>query len=145
MPINTKIQLRKGTDSEWNLANPILAVGEPGYDSTNYIIKIGDGTTNWNNLRPINESINRQIFNVISSQSEFTISNGYIVGSVDVYYNGVKLIDGTDYTATNGTTITLTTPAIPGSTIETLSIIPSLSYKNLIQSENIHPFLFSGM
>jgi hypothetical protein len=145
MPINTKIQLRKGTDSEWNLANPILAVGEPGYDSTNGIIKIGDGITNWNNLRPINESIDRQIFNVISSQSEFTISNGYIVGSINVYYNGVKLIDGTDYTATNGTTITLTTPAITGSTIETLSIIPSLSYKNLIQSENIHPFLFSGM
>lgn len=145
MPINTKIQLRKGTDSEWNLANPVLAIGEPGYDSTNGIIKIGDGTTNWNDLRPINESIDRQIFNVISSQSEFTISNGYIVGSIDVYYNGVKLISGTDYTATNGTTMTLTTPAIPGSIIETLSIIPSLSYQNLIQSSNIHPFLFSGM
>jgi hypothetical protein len=145
MPINSKIQIRKGSAAEWDAANPILDLGEPGFDSTNSIIKIGDGSTHWNDLRPINESIDRQIFNVISSQSEFTISNGYIVGSIDVYYNGVKLIDGTDYTATNGTTITLTTPAITGSTIETLSIIPSLSYKNLIQSENIHPFLLCGI
>lgn len=145
MPINSKIQIRKGSSSEWNSANPILDLGEPGFDSTNSIIKIGDGSTPWNDLRPINESINKQTFNVDSSQSEFLIDNGYVVGSVDVYYNGVKLLNGVDYVATDGSVVILTSPAIPGSVIETVNILPSLSFKNLVQSENIHPFLFSGM
>jgi hypothetical protein len=145
MPVNTTIQIRKGTSSEWNDANPVLALGEPGYDSTNGIFKIGDGNTPWNDLRPINETYNKQTFNVTGSQSEFVINNGYVIGSIDVYYNGVKLINGTDYAATNGTSIILTSPAINGSIIETINILPSLSFKNFVQSENIHPFLFSGM
>lgn len=50
MPVNTSITLRKGTASQWSDSNPILASGEPGYDITNNIIKIGDGVTQWNNL-----------------------------------------------------------------------------------------------
>jgi hypothetical protein len=145
MPINSKIQIRKGSANEWDTANPILDLGEPGFDSTNSIIKIGDGSTHWNDLRPINESFNKQTFNIDSPQSELLINNGYVVGSVDVYYNGVKLINGVDYTATDGSTVLLATPAIPGSVIETINILPSLSFKNFVQSENIHPFLFSGM
>ena len=145
MPVNTTIKIRKGSDSEWNDTNPVLALGEPGYDSTNGIFKIGDGTTPWNDLRPINEAYNKQTFNVVGSQSVFVVDNGYLVGSIDVYYNGVKLVSGTDYAATNGSSITLTSPAIDGSIIEVINILPSLSFKNFVQSENIHPFLFSGM
>lgn len=145
MPINTKIQIRKGSASDWHDTNPVLVLGEPGYDNTNGIFKIGDGTTPWNDLRPINEAYNKQTFNVIGSQSVFEINNGYLVGSIDVYYNGVKLVNGADYAATNGSSITLTSPAIDGSIIETINILPSLSFKNFVQSENIHPFLFSGM
>lgn len=50
MPQNNLIQFRKGTYSEWNSANPVLANGEPGFDTTNNILKIGDGSTNWNDL-----------------------------------------------------------------------------------------------
>jgi hypothetical protein len=53
MPINSKIQIRKGSASEWDAANPILDLGEPGFDTTNNILKIGDGINNWNNLNPI--------------------------------------------------------------------------------------------
>ena len=38
------------------LANPVLAEGEPGFDTTNNILKIGDGTTNWNSLVAVNNS-----------------------------------------------------------------------------------------
>jgi len=50
MAVNNLIILRKGTASQWNSANPVLASGEPGYDLTNQILKVGDGVTAWNSL-----------------------------------------------------------------------------------------------
>lgn len=45
-----KIQVRRGTTSEWTTANPVLSSGELGYDTQLKIFKIGDGTTAWNSL-----------------------------------------------------------------------------------------------
>ena len=53
MPVNTAITFRKGSSSQWNSTNPVLASGEPGYDITNNILKIGDGVSNWNNLKNV--------------------------------------------------------------------------------------------
>jgi len=50
MPSNNLITFRKGTSAEWSSANPVLALGEPGFDTTNNQIRIGDGVSNWNNL-----------------------------------------------------------------------------------------------
>ena len=50
MPVNTAITIRKGTGSQWSSTNPVLASGEPGYDLSNNILKIGDGVSNWNSL-----------------------------------------------------------------------------------------------
>ena len=50
MPVNTAITFRKGSSSQWNSTNPVLASGEPGYDITNNILKIGDGVSAWNSL-----------------------------------------------------------------------------------------------
>lgn len=47
MPVNDLIQLRKGTGAVWSSINPVLATGEPGYDLTNNILKVGDGTNAW--------------------------------------------------------------------------------------------------
>lgn len=46
----TKIQLRRGTASQWSTANTVLSAGEAGWDSTAGKLKIGDGTTAWNSL-----------------------------------------------------------------------------------------------
>jgi hypothetical protein len=46
---------------------------------------------------------------------------GYTAGFVDVYMNGVRLVDGTDFTATNGSDIVLTTGAAAGDTIEVVA------------------------
>lgn len=46
----TTIQIRRDTAANWASVNPVLAAGEMGYDSTNHLIKIGDGTTAWNSL-----------------------------------------------------------------------------------------------
>ena len=50
MAVNNKIQLRRGTSSSWETSNPTLLSGEAGYASDLNRIKIGNGTTAWNDL-----------------------------------------------------------------------------------------------
>lgn len=57
MPVDTLIQLRKGTSSAWASTNPVLASGEPGHDTTINIIKIGDGITPWSSLSSLSTNI----------------------------------------------------------------------------------------
>ena len=51
--IKVKMQQRNDTAANWESKNPILAVGEFGYDTTNGKLKIGDGETAWNSLPTI--------------------------------------------------------------------------------------------
>ena len=48
MPI--KLQIRRGTASQWTSANPTLLAGEIGYETDTGNFKIGDGTTGWTSL-----------------------------------------------------------------------------------------------
>jgi hypothetical protein len=45
-----RIQMRRGTTSEWNAADPTLNEGEIGYNTTLAAFKIGDGETIWSEL-----------------------------------------------------------------------------------------------
>lgn len=47
----SKIQIRKGTSGDWASSNPTLAPAEMGLETDTKKLKIGDGTTAWNNLR----------------------------------------------------------------------------------------------
>ena len=60
-------------------------------------------------------TITRTDFTATSGQTVFTIS--YVAGAIDIYRNGIKLANA-DYTATNGTSVTLATGAITGDLIE---------------------------
>lgn len=53
----------------------------------------------------------KQSYTATASQTLFNFAAGYTVGFLDVYQNGVRLTVGTDFTATNGNTFTLITPA----------------------------------
>ena len=59
----------------------------------------------------------RHIYTATASQTTFNTS-GYTAGFVDVYLNGVKLVDGTDFTATNGSDVILTTGASASDVVE---------------------------
>jgi hypothetical protein len=50
MPVNTKLQVRRGTASTWTSTNPTLSAGEIGFETDLKRFKIGDGTTAWNSL-----------------------------------------------------------------------------------------------
>ena len=56
-----------------------------------------------------------------ATASQTTFSATYTAGYVDVYLNGVKLVSGTDFTATNGTSVVLTTGATVGDNVEILA------------------------
>ena len=62
--------------------------------------------------------VSRQIFNPTGVTTDFTFASGYTVGYLDLYLNGARLIEGPDYAATNGTTISLISPATNGDVLE---------------------------
>ena len=62
--------------------------------------------------------IARQTFEPSGIQTNFTFSSGYTVGYLDAYFNGVRLIEANDYTATDGSTVGLTTYAVSGDVLE---------------------------
>ena len=62
--------------------------------------------------------ISRRIFNPTSATTDFTFTPGYIPGYIDVFLNGVKLVQGDDYVATNGSLVQLTVAAQNGDAVE---------------------------
>jgi Major tropism determinant N-terminal domain len=46
-----RIRLRRAWTEDWERVNPILDDGEPGYDKTQNMLKIGDGYTPWTALK----------------------------------------------------------------------------------------------
>ena len=65
--------------------------------------------------------IARQNYTPTGIQTDFTFNSGYTPGYVDVYLNGVRLIDVQDYTASAGNTVGLTSAAISGDIVEVIA------------------------
>ena len=59
-----------------------------------------------------------QKFTATASQTTFTVTGGYTVGMVDVFLNGVKLDNATEFTASNGSTVVLTAAAAVNDVVE---------------------------
>lgn len=64
--------------------------------------------------------ISIQEFTATSNQSVFTVTNGYSLGSVQVFANGVAL-GFSDFTASNGSTVVLNDPRFSGDIIRVVS------------------------
>jgi hypothetical protein len=62
----------------------------------------------------------RDTFTATSGQTSFATS-GYTPGFLDVFLNGVHLLNGTDYTASNGSDVVLTTGATTGDSLEVVA------------------------
>jgi len=62
--------------------------------------------------------VSRQIFSPTGVTTDFTFASGYTVGYLDLYLNGSRLIEGPDYVATDGATISLISPAQNGDVLE---------------------------
>src|SRR5210317_569320 len=73
--------------------------------------------------------------NATATAAQTTFSATYTVGYVDVYLNGVKLINGTDFTATNGTSIVLSSGATSGDLVEIIAF-ETFSVANVLTPAN---------
>ncbi len=60
----------------------------------------------------------RQTFTPSGVTTNFTFSSGYDPGYMDCYLNGIRLINASDYTAQNGSTVGLTSFAQSGDVVE---------------------------
>lgn len=45
-----KVKFLRGSSLAWTRSNPILDLGEPGFERDTHRLKIGDGVTPWNQL-----------------------------------------------------------------------------------------------
>ena len=69
------------------------------------------------------ETQQRSVFTASAGQTTFSTAatGGYSINFVDVYLNGVKLVNVDDYTATDGINIVLSTGAALNDTVEVIS------------------------
>jgi hypothetical protein len=114
----TNVTLPPGTSSNYVMStatqmanNPIT--GTPS--SSNYLR--GDGT--WSTVANTTASYTRTTITATASQTVFTVA--YTSPYLAVYLNGVLILPTTDYTATNGTSVTLVSGAAAGDILDFLA------------------------
>lgn len=71
----TNILPRHGTAAQWTTANPVLAAGEIGQETDTGVVKLGDGTTAWVALKPIQSQTGLA---ARVSQAEIAVANGTV-------------------------------------------------------------------
>ena len=76
-----RLQLRRGTEAQWDAANPTLAAGEIGIETDTNTFKFGDGSTPWNSL----------------SYALSTTVDDYILLSTKGVANGVASLDSSGF------------------------------------------------
>ena len=97
------------------------------FDTTNDVMKVYDGSAFQNAGSSVNGTSQRNKFTATANQTAFTgndddgVALAYDPNFLDVYLNGVRIINGSDYTATDGSTITLTAGASVGDILSVVS------------------------
>jgi hypothetical protein len=106
-------------------ADQVLKTGSGGVDSasvTSLITTTVDSAYVVSKLTA-SEIYTRTVITATAGQTAFSAT--YTVGYVDVFVNGIKTLNTTDYTATNGTSITLNTALSAGDLVEIVSWVPT--------------------
>lgn len=75
--VKATLQIRHDTSSNWTTRNPVLAQGEYGLETNTWLIKIGDGVTDWEHLRYLNK-LDESYFQFDSENNEYTFSDSFI-------------------------------------------------------------------
>jgi len=81
------------------------------------------------------KSADRTNFSATAGQTTFNIAQGYSVGDVDVFLNGVKLQEGDDYYATNGSSVVLNSGAALNDFVQVVSYNQFLVANTYTKSE----------
>lgn len=109
--------VRQHTDTYSYSANTLTFSEAPGSGAIIEVVNMGSRAD-----VIITEGVYKKTqFTATAAQTNFTIPTGYTVGFVDVYLNGIRLVVADDYTATDGSTIILATPAANGDSVEVVA------------------------
>ena len=106
----------KSSDPTLDNDGAALLTGALYFNTTSEKMKVYTGTSWVDAGSAVNGTSSRQTYTATSSQTTFAIT--YDVGFVDVYLNGVKLVAGVDFTATDGVSIVLATGATAGDIVD---------------------------
>ena len=99
MPVETLIKIRRGADTSWTAANPTLSLGEPGFDTTNNQIRVGDGSSAWSALDYIgSDKADLSVVNEIDANVDDLITlSGVAENSTDLgTFTGGIITDSSD-------------------------------------------------
>jgi len=95
----------------------------------------------------------RQTFNPTGGQTTFTFDSNYKIGYLDAYLNGSRLINASDYTATDGSTVVLGVGATTGDVLECVaykafnlgsSVVGVSSAGTVIKGDDVRTLNFIG-
>lgn len=119
-----RFQLRRDTASNWTVANPTLALGEPGVETDTLKLKVGNGSSAWNSLA---YSISQDfadltntpttlagygISDAVSVNDTGTVTNDMLAGSIanNKLANSAITVNGVTVALGSSGTITATLP-----------------------------------
>lgn len=90
--ITVTLKVRQDTAANWASKNSVLSAGEFGYDTTNKVLKLGDGSTAWKALAAIQfEGGGSQIAIYAAQSAEAEKAVGYSRGGeIDVELKKIK-------------------------------------------------------
>jgi hypothetical protein len=121
-----------GVTTQWNsLLAPVYQAEEPSSPAIGQIwIESDSSSTVFDS-----NIIRRQSFTATAGQTAFGTAIGFIDGYEQVYFNGLLLLRGTDYTTTGGNTVTLSSGAAVDDIIEVIGIANLNSANTYTQEE----------
>ena len=91
--IKARIIVRYGTNAEWVAAKQALVAGEFGFDTDNKVLKVGDGTSLWEDLSPVNPvNFSGDAFdNAVKALIAANVIEGATAGTIKVNGTDVKV------------------------------------------------------
>jgi hypothetical protein len=116
-----------------NNGSPLLS-GDLYFDTVDNRMKVRASAAWVNAASSVNGMIAQYAYTATAGQTVFAAV--YDIGFVTVYLNGVKLVSGDDFTALNGTSITLATGAAVGDSIEIIGFGAFATADMLQKSQN---------
>jgi len=133
------IKLKRSGTANATPSTSDLALGEVGintYDGKMFIKKNVGGTESIIQIGTSSESVITTTTTTATANQTTVTGLTYTAGLINVYLNGVKLVVGTDVTATSGTSIVLAAGAAVNDIIQTVSFNPAESFsQHLIRAD----------
>jgi hypothetical protein len=151
----TRIQMRRGSTSDWNTTDPVLNEGEIGYNTTLGQIKVGDGASSWSELEylvttgGLDTSLGTYIEDseksAINGVAELDASKN-ILAPAGIIFEGTANDHETTFTITDPTADrTITFPDATGTVAFTSDITVTPSSTNTLTNKTLTSPIISGL